>query len=142
MDSKKIARELIEAARDLAGAERPNPLDGRTKRSAANFVNKLLRKYGQAGIFRNETSWRPLKILWDELRDEGIPFDLKSAEYGISPSGRQMGLGMPDNKTWKFEIEFLNDRGRPTRLYGIVIASGAGTVEDPMGSYDLNAYVS
>jgi len=157
MDGKAMASELLLAARDLvgggpeadpivgrrfAGEGVPDPLSGMTKRAAARYVNKMLDKYGKAGIFRHDTSWRPVKILFDELDREGIRWELKSAKYDISPSARDVGQKVPDNKTWRFEVSFINDRGRINKLYGVVIASGAGPVEDPLDSYDLIAYVS
>ena len=50
--------------------------------------------------------------------------------------------GIPSSKTWRFEIDFMNDKGRPTKLFGIIVASGAGSVKDPLDKYDITAYVS
>jgi hypothetical protein len=50
--------------------------------------------------------------------------------------------GVPNGKTWKFTIKFENNNRREMTLYGIVTASGAGTVADPLSRYDLVAYVS
>ena len=50
--------------------------------------------------------------------------------------------GRPSAKEWKFEVYFHDKNQRFKTLYGIVIAAGAGSVEDPLDRYDLVAYVS
>ena len=46
-------------------------------------------------------------------------------------------------KIWNIEINFTNNKGRPTKLHGTVTAAGAGagTREDPLSRYDITAYV-
>ena len=34
-------------------------------------------------------------------------------------------------------MDFLNDKGRPTILYGVVVAAGCGSSSDPLSKYDL-----
>jgi hypothetical protein len=42
----------------------------------------------------------------------------------------------------EIQINFINNKNKPTTLYGRIQASGAGTIEDPLSKYDITAYVS
>ena len=134
MDREKIARELLGVAKLLMSRDTPNPLDGMSKQKAIRVVNKLLSKHTK-GLFRDEY-WAPISKIWKELNDNDIPHQLESAKYYKDDYGR------PQRKVWRFTTEFLNNRGRPTMLYGSITASGAGSVEDPLDRYDLTAYMS
>jgi len=135
MDRIEIATGLTRLAAEMVSA-----LHGMSRRQAANYVNKLMARHTR-GIFSDE-SWRPVHAIFRDLESAGVIHFLTSAEYGISPSGRQTGLRVNDNKTWKFDVPFENERGRPTVLKGIIVASGAGSVADPLEKYDLVAYVN
>jgi hypothetical protein len=50
--------------------------------------------------------------------------------------------GQTSGKMWRFEVSFTNNKGRPTKMYGTITASFAGSVEDPGERYDLVAYIS
>jgi hypothetical protein len=136
MDRVKIAQELVRLARTVVADELPSALTGMNKRQAVRFVNRMMDKHTK-GFFK-DNSWRPVHAIFKEMTDRVIHYELKSAKYGRSSPGQ----GMDDHKRWKFEIPFENDRGRPTTLYGVIVASGAGSVEDPLERYDLVAYVS
>ena len=115
--------------------EEPNPLDGLPKRKVTALVNRAIQRARTGGFFR-DNSWVPVHRIFKSLQDEGIPYVLMSAEYGHDKEGR------PSHKVWKFEVEFLNENGRPAKVYGSITASGAGTVEDPLGVYDVTAYAN
>jgi hypothetical protein len=61
---------------------------------------------------------------------------MTGAEYQKDESG------MPVRKQWKFEVDFWNEKGRMVKIYGVMIASGMGRMEDPLEKYDIIAYVS
>ena len=50
--------------------------------------------------------------------------------------------GMDTTKEWKFEVRFINKRGRQQTLTGVVTASGSGPKDDPLARYDVSAYAS
>jgi len=136
MDNRKVANELVKIAQSLNGSA----LDGMSKQRAKTLLGKIFGKYSK-GLFSDD-NWRPVHQIFKALENEGIDYVLTSAEYGTSSGGRGIGVKMPDNKTWKFEIPFRNDRGKETVLYGIIIASGAGSIDDPLSKYDVVAYAS
>lgn len=109
-------------------------LDGLSKTAASNRVNELL-KHRTVGIFRDD-SWKPVTAIFDAMHEAGYDVTKIGSEYNWS------GNEAPSSKTWTFEIDFVNNRDKPTKLYGRIIASGCGNVNYPLSSYDLVAYVS
>lgn len=129
-----LASELLRVAKSLIAN-----LNGMKKPQAVKFVNGLLYRHTQ-GFFRDE-DWSGVKRgVWDVLDGQGIDYTITSSEY-IKESASFPRGGMPTAKQWKFEILFQNDKGKMTTLYGVVTASGAGSVEDPLEKYDIVAYV-
>ena len=123
------------SAKSLVAIPEVNALNGVSNQVARKFVNEILSRYSK-GIFHDQ-SWEAVRRLWKALQDNGINYTIVDTEYQKdSPSG------MPSRKQWKFEVSFTNDKGRPVMLYGVVIASGAGSVEDPLEKYDIIAYIS
>ena len=104
------------------------------RRKVVDLVNHLMRQADIEGLHR-DSSWQPIHRIWKILADNGIPLTLTKAEY-------QKENGVPVSKTWTFEIPFVNERGRPMVVYGRVVASGAGSVKDPLEVYDVVAYAS
>ena len=105
-------------------------LNGMRKQKAASFVGDIMRKHSK-GLFRDEY-WTPVQKIWEDFRKENIDWDLISAEYYKDRiSGKDAG------KKWTFEVNFVNQNGKPDKLHGQVIASFAGSVKDPSEAYDL-----
>lgn len=100
-----------------------------TRTTYKNRLNKIFRKHTQ-GFFTDEY-WKPIMDTLNELREVGWKYELKSVEYGHEN-------GIPVRKTWMIEIEF----GVKKPFYGIIVASGAGSVHNPLERYDVTAYVS
>lgn len=126
------ARELLKIAREFVAEE--SSLDGMTNREARREINNLLHKY--TGGVHHDDSWIPINNIFKVFQSAMINYTIVSAKY------EEDSRGMPFRKTWKVEIEFVNERGRPTTLYGTIIASGMGPVGSPLDSYDIIAYVS
>jgi len=121
-------------ASDRTAAATVNTLNGISNQAAKRYVNRILSDHTK-GFFHDQ-SWEGVHKVWKALDDNGISWTMTGSEYQKdSPSG------MPTRKQWKFEVSFVNDKNRPTTLYGVVVASGAGRVEDPLEKYDLTAYV-
>jgi hypothetical protein len=129
---KRIALELLKVAKLLAADA--SPLDGMSKNKASKFVNNILDKHTH-GIFSDDY-WSPVKRMFEDMKKAGIEGVVTKADYVKNDAG------IPASKQWKFEIEFMNDRGKPTTLYGNITAAGAGSVQDPLDKYDVVAYVS
>jgi len=132
MNRIQVAKRLLEAAKKLVAEE--SSLDGMSKQTAKRHVNKLLARYTK-GFFKDE-DWRHVNLIWKAMDAAQINWTMTDAKY------RHDDEGTPVAKEWKFEVEFINNRDRKSTLYGIVVAAGAGSVEDPLDRYDLVAYVS
>lgn len=109
-------------------------LNGMTIQAAKKFVNGLLSRHTK-GLFK-DTSWEPIHKTFAELSRHGIELSKESNRYVTDEKGT------PTSKRWEFQIEFVNQKGRDSVLYGVVVASGAGSVADPLDRYDVVAYVS
>lgn len=126
-----LASEVVKIAKSLLAA---TSLDGMNRRKAVNKINEVLHRHTK-GFFTDD-SWAPVNAIWKALTDEGIDWTLEGTQYDHNRDQ------VPTSKTWKFKVDFVNEKARPVTIYGVVVASGAGTVEDPLSRYDLVAYVS
>lgn len=113
---------------------KPVVLNGMTRQKAVKLINNILSAPSK-GMF-SDSDWRGIDNVFRALSINGIDYELTSTQYAHNSDG------IPSSKTWKFEIDFMNDKGRPTKLFGIIVASGAGSVKDPLDKYDITAYVS
>ena len=109
-------------------------LDGMTPTQAKREVNKLLAFYTK-GLFKDQ-SWKPIDDIWTALTAAQIDWTMTGAKYDHDEHG------VTTSKTWKFYVEFTSRTGSSYRLYGVIVASGAGSVQDPLDRYDVVAYVS
>ena len=129
----KVAKRLLAIAKDIVAVDAVNALNGLRVQVAKRYVNKVLHEHSK-GMFSDQ-SWEGINKIWRALDDNGIQYVMTDAEY------QKDETGMPVRKQWKFEVEFFNEKSRMVKIYGVVIASGAGTVEDPLSKYDIIAYV-
>ena len=100
---------------------------GASKQSFKNKLYKAIAPYTK-GLF-SDTSWQAIQNIWKVLDNIGVDWAMTDAKYD--------GKVPPESKYWKFEINFTNNKGRPDKLYGVVTAHGAGSVEDPLSKYDI-----
>ncbi len=107
-------------------------LQGLSKATAKRKVNKIL--YDVSKGFFNDDAWQAVNNVWKALSKEGIEVVITKAEYT-----KKFPL---ETKIWQFEIYFMNNANKKTVLYGVLTASGAGDVKDPLSKYDIVAYVS
>jgi len=116
-------------------ADEENSLTGMKNAKARREVNKVLHRNTPRGLLRDR-DWRHVDVIWKALNAAAFDWTMIDSEYHHDREGR------PSGKTWKFEIYFKNDKGRDTVIYGVVTASGAGSVEDPLDAYDLTSYAN
>jgi hypothetical protein len=124
--------ELVKIAKTLLAS---NALDGMNNVKAKRIVNDLLHSNTPSGMLRDD-DWRHVDAIWKALTAAGIDYVMTEAVY------HKGNDNSPTDKTWKFTVQFVNNNGRPTTLYGVVVAAFAGTVSDPTSAYDLVSYVS
>lgn len=116
-------------------ANETNALDGLDKRTGLRRINAVIAGAHLNGIFRDD-HWLPIQKLLKKFTDEGIPAVVMTGDYTKDDKGR------PTSKTWKFKVEWQDQRGRPVVAYGQIVASGAGSVDNPLDAYDVVAYAN
>lgn len=121
-----------------------NPLNGKTNDQARKIVRNVVDKPSK-GLFKDD-NWEGPRAILMALRSAGIDFTANGGEYKVSPAMKELWMGKqgtpPNNyKEWKLEINFINAKSKPTILYCIMTAHGAGTVQDPLSKYDLSVIV-
>jgi len=109
-------------------------ISGQEAVSKQSLKNKIYKVIGPLikGFFSDE-SWQGVRRVWDSFDSMGIDWHMTDAKYD--------GNMPPQNKMWKFEIDFINNRGKPDKLYGVLTASGAATVDDPLAKYDITVVI-
>lgn len=119
-----------------------NPLDGKSKANAKNFVMSKTNKFTK-GFFSDEY-WKPVNQVYKELTKLHINWVGTGATYEqerVELSDRSHA-SVPIRKIWTFEIKFRNNRDKPDVLFGRMVAAGAGPVESPLDRYDVTLTVS
>ena len=117
-----------------APVEGGTPIDGLAKPVA---VRKIYKGVGNLtkGFFR-DTGWGNISKVWKKFDDMDLDWSITDSEYYKNDEG------IPHGKIWRFEIEFVNKRGRPDKIYGYLTASGAGSKEDPLDRYDMSLVIN
>jgi len=110
-------------------------LDGLDRRQALTVINKTIQSAGLRGFFSDQY-WAPVQRIWKELDKMGIDHALGKTWYDKDNQGN------PSTKTWAFTVQWTDAKGKAQTAHGRVIASGAGSVNDPLEKYDVTAYVS
>lgn len=110
-----------------------NPLNGRSKQSARNYVYKIVGNLTK-GFFKDE-DWSNIRKIWDALDANNIENELTNNYYLKDDQGNLQ------SKTWNFELPFINNKGNPDKLIGTLNAHFAGSVQDPTDKYDMSFIV-
>ena len=84
----------------------------------------------------HDDCWAPIHLAFRSLEKAGWTVNLTGSRYE-----HDADTGRPVRKVWTFEIPF-GDSSKAKPFYGIITAAGCGSVEDPLASYDVVAYVS
>lgn len=133
---RKEASELVRIAKELISAmPGENSLDGMNNAKARKEVNKVLQANYPKGHLKDE-DWRHVNVIWKALDAASFDWHLVDNFYDKDRDGNL------ERKTWKFEVDFTNDKGRPTKIYGVVVASFCGTMADPTSEYDIVTYAN
>jgi len=101
-----------------------------TRQGFRNQINKILRE--KTAGYHTDQFWTPINEAFQALRNIGIEVTITNTWYD------QDERWNPIRKTWQIEIPF----GDKKPLHGVIIAAGAGTIAEPLATYDVVAYVS
>ena len=135
MDRKLIAEDLAQVAKMVIAVDDVNPLDGLRKAKAIHIVNNVIRKVNTRGFF-SDSHWKPIHKIFSQFSKNDLPYSIEKTRYDKDDNGE------PATKRWWVEIPFINERGREQVIHVHIIASGAGTVAEPLSTYDVVAYAT
>jgi len=134
-------KRLLNVAKNLdytgsRGGTASNPLDGKAKQPAKNAIYKATKKSTHNRMYKDEY-WQGPNEIWKTFDQLGLNWQIDGSKYQKCPPA--MGADPMTNcsKEWKFTIWFENNRGKQDQLNGVLVASGAGSVQDPLEKYDL-----
>ena len=125
--------KIIKTNKYIKIAQVNNTLNGKSKMSAKNIIYKLVSPFIK-GLFSDQ-SWEAVNKIWSSLDQAGIEWNMTDNKY------QHNDQNIPISKEWKFEVNFINNKQRPDKLYGTLIAHGAGSVQDPLDKYDISFIV-
>ncbi len=134
-DIKVIAEQLLKKANVIKRAkDLPNPLNEMKNSKAKREITKILDIYSK-GFFKDEY-WKPIHDTINGLNSLGIPTFIDKSKYEKEKDGTLKG------KRWWVESTFIDDRGKEKTIYILIVASGTGSVEEPLDRYDVVSYVT
>jgi hypothetical protein len=127
-------QEAIMASKKKIAQIENNPLNGKSNQQARNIINNKILP-DTSGFFSDDY-WEGPGRIWKAFNAAGLDWGTVKTEYQKDERDN------PVRKVWVVEIDFINNKNKETKLYGTVVAAGAGTVEDPLSRYDITAYVA
>ena len=102
------------------------------KRVLVNRIHKAFASPSK-GLHR-DTAWQAVWNTLGQLDKLNLDWNTTDSYYGNHKHDHTMP---PERKTWKFEVDFTNKRGKKQKLYGTLTAHGAGKMDDPLDKYDI-----
>ena len=104
------------------------------------LINKIYKKIKPriTGFFR-DTDWRSVSKVWKELDKLDLDWYGTENYYGAGKYDKTLP---PERKTWKFEVNFINQNNRADIIYGYLVAAGSGKKDDPLDRYDITVVMS
>lgn len=134
----KAWRNIMNTGKVLCEAIEPyggkvTEIDGKSKQSAIKYIhNKFYKSKIGKGFYRDD-SWQGIRKVWKLFDSMDIDWDIMDSKYEKEDN-------IPVRKRWTIEIRFMDNKGKQKKIGGTVVASGAGSVEDPLDRYDILAY--
>lgn len=112
--------------------------DGLSKAKLKTLLYKETKKCTYNKLYK-DTGWNGPQCIWDTFNKLDLNWHIVKSEYK-KIKGNEQNV-MPDYKEWQFEIMWDDDKGKYKKIGGVVTASGAGTVQDPLSKYDVNMVI-
>ena len=115
-------------------------VDGLSKARLKTLLYKETKKCTYNKLYK-DTGWNGPQCIWNTFNDLDLSWNIVRSDYKKVRGEEHM---MPTYKEWEFEI-FWNSKegglGKHMKLGGLVTASGAGSVKDPLDRYDVNMVI-
>jgi hypothetical protein len=111
--------------------------DGLSKQKLRTLIYKETKKCTYNKIYKDR-GWKGPQCIWDVFNKLDLNWQIDKSEYKTEKNpSKSMTFQMPVSKKWDFTIHWENNKGKYGKMYGYLIASGAGSVSDPLERYDL-----
>ena len=107
------------------------------KQTLINQIHKAVDGFTRSVY--SDPNWQGKDLVLQAIKGMGLEAIIMDNQYTHDPGDQGK---MPNGKLWKFEIHFTNQKGKPDTIYGQIVASGAGSVEDPLSKYDIVVMMS
>jgi hypothetical protein len=104
-----------------------------SKQALISHIYQNINEYTKS--IYNDNYWQGPQQVWAALDRMGVGWSISDTNY-IHDAGKPVG------KRWKFVVEAKTETGRPITAWGVLTASGAGSVEDPLDKYDITVVLS
>ncbi len=114
-------------------AQQKNILDGLSPSQAKKMINRIIPHDKIKGTFSDDY-WLAPNLIFTAFNTAGLDWSIISADY------KNDSAGNPIQKRWEISVKYLTKSGEESEILFPIIASGAGTVENPMSQYDVIAY--
>jgi hypothetical protein len=139
-NQKQVAENDEEGEVNSSDSEYPIPQDDlfskKTYASARNYLEKKIAPMTK-GFFRDD-DWHNVHNVFKAISDMGVNLNWGTRNDNFYSHGyHENRYGTPDSKAYSFDIKYTNVVGKKMKLSGQIIASGAGTVENPLERYDM-----
>lgn len=135
VSASRVAERFSQTSPVRTADMETNVLDGLRKQKVLDILNRILDPHTK-GMHRDQY-WAPVQAIRAAFEKEGI------LAVPLDGSGRyEKEDGVDVRKVWLYEVPFLNQNGRPDKVYVRIVASGGGPVASPLDVYDVVAYAS
>lgn len=115
-----------------------NPLNGKSKQSAINYIYKIFKQVDHGQRYRDE-AWENVRKIFNLFGEYGMD-TVGGYDTEYNPGGISVDEMTPQWKKWKIDFNFTDNKGREKTLVFLLTAHAAGTVQDPWDSYDITFY--
>jgi len=114
-----------------------NPLDGRSVKSAMNYIYKLYKQKDHGQRYK-DTGWENITSILKHFRNHNIDVSIMGTKY--NPGGFTVSIDTPQWKKYDLEFNFKNKKGEPVKFPWVLTAHVAGYSKEPWVFYDLSFY--
>jgi hypothetical protein len=114
--------------------------DGLSKQRLKTLLYKETKKCTYNKLYK-DTYWQGPSCIWDTFNKLNLAWNITGSAYKKYDKNADY---LNDTKEWTFDIMWNSKEGglgKHMKLSGIVTASGAGSVKDPLDKYDLNMVI-
>ena len=108
-----------------------------TRSKPVKTLNAVINAVPNTGGFHNDQFWTPIHAIRNAVIEAGYEAACVQSEYQHDP---KTGLAM--SKVWLYEVPYTSDAGKQSPVYIRIVAAGAGSVQEPLNTYDVVAYAS